>query len=133
MLQTAQKKLPAYGPSPAIRLYRRIMRHKWLYVMLIPTIAYYVIFKFLPILNLQIVFQRYLPAVEKLGNPIPFMDPWYKNFSIFFNSKDFALLLRNTLTLSVWNIVLYFPVPLLLSLLLNEIRHFGYNPKIVCD
>ena len=127
MLQTAQKRLPAYSQGKAVRLYRRVMRHKWLYIMLIPTIAYYVLFKFLPLLGLRIVFQKYLPAVENLGMPIPMMDPWFKNFSVFFNSKDFLILLRNTLTLSVWNIVLYFPIPLLLSLLLNEIRHFGYK------
>ena len=95
--------------------------------MLIPTIAYYVVFKFFPLINLRIVFQKYLPALENLGLPTPVMEPWFKNFSVFFNSKDFMMLLRNTLTLSVWNIVLYFPVPLILSLLLNEIRHFGYK------
>jgi len=129
MLQTAQKRFMTQGPniSAGTRLIRRVLRHKWLYIMLLPTLAYYVIFKFLPLLGLRIVFMKYLPALENLGQASPVLDPWYKNFSVLFHHKDFWMLLRNTLTLAVWNIVLYFPIPLVLSLLLNEIRHFGYK------
>ncbi len=129
MLTTAGNKIGGQRPgvSAVTRLYRRVMRHKWLYIMLIPTIAYYVIFKFLPLLGLRIVFLKYSPAVEILGRASPLATPWYKNFTVFFNHKDFWMLLRNTITLAVWNIVLYFPIPLILSLLLNEIRHFSYK------
>ena len=129
MLTTTGTKMGNQRPgiSAATRLYRRIMRHKWLYIMLIPTIAYYVVFKFLPILGLRIVFLKYSPAKEILGMASDLANPWYKNFAVFFNHKDFWMLLRNTITLAVWNIVLYFPIPLILSLLLNEIRHFSYK------
>lgn len=116
--------------SAGIRLFRRLMRYKWLYIMLLPTFAYYIIFKFLPLLGLRIVFLKYIPALEILGKSSPAAVPWYKNFEVFFNGKDFWMLLRNTLTLAVWNIVLYFPFPLILSLLLNEIRHFGYKRSL---
>lgn len=100
------------------------MRNKWLYIMLIPTFIYYIFFKVLPIFGLRIVFLRYIPGLSVAS---PVLDPWYKNFAVLFAHKDFIMLLRNTLTLALWNIVLYFPVPLILSLLLNEIRHFGYK------
>lgn len=129
MLQTAQKRLLAQGPaiSTGTRLFKRVLRHKWLYIMLLPTLAYYILFKFLPLLGLRIIFLRYMPALENLGQPSPIMDPWYKNFAVLFAHKDFWMLLRNTLILAIWNIVLYFPIPLILALLLNEIRHFSYK------
>ena len=129
MLQTAPKRLLTHGPAMGAghKLLRRVIRHKWLYIMLLPTIVYYVVFKFLPLLGLRIVFFRYMPALENLGQPSPVMDPWYKNFAVLFAHKDFWMLLRNTMILAVWNIVLYFPIPLILSLLLNEIRQFAYK------
>ncbi len=122
MLQSAGPRI-----SAGTKLFRRLMRYKWLYIMLIPTLAYYVLFKFLPMLGLRIVFLRYIPGLEVQGIASPAADPWYKNFATFFAHKDFWMLLRNTMTLAVWNIVLYFPIPLILSLLLNEVRHFPYK------
>lgn len=122
MLQTAGPRIGA-----GTKLFRRLMRYKWLYIMLIPTLIYYVLFKFLPILYIRIAFLKYSPALEMLGKSSPVADPWYKNFLVFFQHKDFWMLLRNTVTLAVWNIVLYFPVPLILALLLNEIRCFPYK------
>ena len=122
MLHTAGPRI-----SAGTKLFRRLMRYKWLYIMLVPTLAYYILFKFLPMLGLRIVFLRYIPGLEAQGMASPAADPWYKNFAVFFAHKDFWMLLRNTMTLAVWNIVLYFPIPLILSLLLNEIRHFPYK------
>ncbi|GHV26693.1 protein LplB [Clostridia bacterium] len=95
--------------------------------MLLPTIAYFVLFKFYPLLSLRIVFQKYSPALEVLGQSSPWLNPWYQNFQVFFKSKDFWILLRNTFSLAGFNIIFYFPIPLVLSLLLNELRHSGYK------
>jgi ABC-type polysaccharide transport system, permease component len=112
------------------RLWIALKRYKWLYIMLLPAIAYYFFFKLLPILRLDIVFQRYSPAVENLGQASPMMDPWYRNFEVFFTHRDFPMLMRNTLILAVLNILFYFPFPIFLALLLNEVRSSFYKRSI---
>ena len=99
---------------------RLLVRYRWLYFMLIPAIAYYIVFKFVPILNLRIVFQRYSPQLEQLGQSAPWLG--LENFRVFFSHRDFGMLLSNTLILAVLNILFYFPVPIFLALLLNEVR-----------
>lgn len=112
------------------RTFRLVMRYKWLYVMLIPAILYYALFKLYPTLSLRIVFQRYSPTVELRGEMSPWMDPWYENFRIFFTHRDFPMLLRNTLILALLNIIFYFPFPILLALLLNEVRSSTFKRGI---
>lgn len=110
--------------------WRHVIRYRWLYIMLIPAVLYYVIFKFIPILNLRIVFQKYSPQMELLGMSSPWMNPWYKNFSVFFTHKDFSMLMSNTLILALLNVVFYFPVPIILALMLNEVRRSSYKRTI---
>lgn len=114
----------------AARLWANLKRYKWLYIMLIPAVLYYGLFKLWPTLRLDIVVQRYSPQMENLGIQSPSLDPWYKNFQVFFSHRDFPMLLRNTLTLAVLNILFYFPFPILLALLLNEVRHSGYKRTV---
>ena len=101
-------------------------RHKWLYIMLIPGALFYVVFKFYPFSFLIIVFQDYFPTLGILKSP------WVglKNFTDFFSAGgvyNFPLLMRNTILLAFYNLVFYFPIPLILSLLLNEVRHSWYK------
>lgn len=95
--------------------------------MLIPGFVYYGVFKFIPVLNLRIIFQKYSPQLELLGQQSPWLSPLHKNFEIFFNHRDFAMLLRNTFVLAGLNILFYFPFPIILALLLNEIRSMRYK------
>lgn len=128
MTRQAESRMPtSRRRNPVRQLAHRVARYRWLYVMLTPTILFYVLFKFMPLLSLRIVFQKYSPALEVMGQPSPWTNPWYQNFSVFFKSKDFWMLMRNTFSLAIYNIIFYFPFPLLLSLLLNELRHSGYK------
>lgn len=106
------------------------MRYKWLYVMLIPAVLYYICFKLYPTLSLRIVFQKYSPTMELRGEMSPWMDPWYENFRIFFTHRDFPMLMRNTLTLALLNIVFYFPFPIILALLLNEVSRSSFKRTV---
>jgi putative aldouronate transport system permease protein len=116
--------------SKMAHTWRLIKRYKWLYIMLIPVALYYILFKFYPTLMLRIVFQSYSPTRELRGEMSKLMDPWYQNFAIFFGHRDFPMLLRNTMTLAVLNVIFYFPVPILLALLLNEVRHSSYKRTV---
>jgi len=98
--------------------WKRIMSYKWLYVMLIPGVVYYALFKFGPMFGLIAAFKNYQPF---LGF---FDSEWVglKYFIRFFTDKSFMKLLGNTLTLSLLNLAFFFPMPILVALLLNEVK-----------
>lgn len=88
------------------------------YVMLLPGIAFFIIFKYVPMWGIVIAFQDYSPFKGVTGSD------WVglKHFVTLFQYDGFWLLLRNTLLISFYNLVFFFPVPIVLALLLNEIR-----------
>lgn len=89
-----------------------------LYLLLIPVLAYFIIFKFVPMYGVQIAFRDYVPRKGILGSN------WvgFKHFSRFFASYNCGQIIWNTIYLSVLNLLFNFPLPILLALLLNEIR-----------
>lgn len=96
----------------------RDFHHNWmLYLMMLPIIAYYLIFKFGPMFGLSIAFMDYKPAKGFLGSN------WvgFKHFKNFFGNYYFGRLLRNTIRISVFSL-LTFPAPIILALLLNELK-----------
>lgn len=105
---------------------RHILRYRWLYAMLLGAGAYYFIFKLLPVLNLKIIFQNYSPTLARNGR-VEWLDPILLTFKQFFTYRDFPMLLKNTLSLAVLNILFYFPVPIMLALLLNEIKNMPFK------
>ena len=105
------------------KLRRDIERDKWLYLMLLPGLIYFVVFKYLPMYGIIISFENYVPFSGVTGSE------WVglKWFSYFFKSPSWIRYLTNTLILSLMNIVLYFPAPIILALLLNEMRSLRYK------
>ncbi len=96
----------------------RDFHHNWmLYLMLLPIIVYYLVFKFGPMFGLSIAFMDYKPAKGF------FESQWvgFKHFKNFFTDYYFGRLLRNTIRISVFSL-LTFPAPIILALLLNELR-----------
>lgn len=96
----------------------RDFQHNWmLYLMLLPIIVYYLVFKFGPMFGLSIAFMDYKPAKGFLGSE------WVglKHFKNFFGNYYFGRLLRNTIRISVFSL-LTFPAPIILALLLNELK-----------
>lgn len=101
------------------RLRKRIWKNKWIYVMLLPGILYFLVFKYLPMYGLVISFQDYKPFKGILGSE------WvgFEHFARLFNEPDFLNILTNTLILFGLNLLFYFPVPIILALMLNEVRN----------
>ncbi|MFD0677877.1 MULTISPECIES: ABC transporter permease [unclassified Paenibacillus] len=93
-------------------------RNGWLYLMLLPGLLYFILFKYMPMWGLLISFQNYQPALGLWGSK------WVgtANFSRFFGDPAFWLLFRNTTILAVYNIFIFFPLPIIVALLLNELR-----------
>src|SRR5690606_22464827 len=100
------------------RLWRSLWRHRALYLMAVPGIVYFLLFKYLPMGGLVIAFQNYMPFLGISESP------WvgFDHFVRFFTEDTFFMLLRNTLVISALLLVFAFPVPILLALMLNELR-----------
>lgn len=100
-----------------------MLQHKWLYIMLLPGLLYFILFRYIPMGGLVIAFKEYSPFKGIWGSP------WvgFDQFKKFFGNADFGRLLVNTLGISILQLLLYFPAPIILSLFLNEVRHSGYK------
>ncbi|MCQ2612486.1 MAG: ABC transporter permease subunit [Treponemataceae bacterium] len=98
-------------------------QHKWLYFMLIPGAVYFIMFRYVPMGGLIIAFKNYSPFRGIMGSKWVGLEQFRK----FFSTADFFRLLRNTLGISLLQLVIYFPAPIILSLLLNEVRHSTYK------
>lgn len=117
----AAVKVPA-SPAKKTRTMQNLLslrRNKLLYLMILPGFVYFVIFKYLPMGGLIIAFQDYQPYMGIADSP------WvgFKHFIRLFTEPTFMMLLRNTLILFALNIIIFFPLPIILSLMLNEVRH----------
>ena len=97
---------------------RRLLRSWQLYVMLALPLLWLIIFQYWPMWGAQIAFRNFLP-----GDGITTAD-WVglKNFQRFFDSAVFWQLLRNTLLLSFYSLVVGFPIPIIFALSLNQLR-----------
>lgn len=107
-------------------LKKRLLRNRWMYYMLAPGILYFLIFKYAPMWGVLIAFQDYSPFTG-------FWDsPWigFQHFQTFFSEPEFGLLFRNTLILAIYNMVFFFPLPIIIALLLNEVRKEVYKRTI---
>ena len=114
---------------------KRTAREKWRYVIknwqlyvvfLLPGLLLTIIFKYLPMGGVLIAFEDYNVIKGVFGSP------WVglEYFRRFLSSPDFMSYLLNTLKLSVYGLLWGFPVPILLALLLNQIRRIGVRKKI---
>jgi putative aldouronate transport system permease protein len=94
------------------------LAHLPFYVMILPGLLYFLIFKYIPMLGLLISFQRYDPFVGI------WKSKWvgFDNFGRLFTERDFPLLLKNTFYFAGMDILFFFPAPIVLALLLNEAR-----------
>jgi putative aldouronate transport system permease protein len=98
-------------------LLRRLVRNRYMYIMILPGLVYFIIFKYVPMWGLIISFQDYLPYKGILGSE------WvgFKHFEKLFSEPEFWTILRNTFVLFFFNLLFYFPVPILLAIMLNEV------------
>ncbi|WP_245809850.1 ABC transporter permease [Cohnella massiliensis] len=100
------------------KLFKDVVRDKWLYMMLLPGVLYFLIFKYVPMYGLVMAFQDFRPGLGFANSP------WVglKHFERLFGEPQFWRLFRNTLLLAIYNLVFFFPAPILLALMLNEVR-----------
>ncbi|MCJ7735984.1 MAG: ABC transporter permease subunit, partial [Anaerolineae bacterium] len=102
---------------------RKLVEHRYLFLLLLPVLAYYLIFNYAPIFNLRT--GGILMAFKRHSLTTPFSEwEWagLKYFQMMWLKPDFWTAMRNTVTISFIRLVVEFPMPIILALLLNEIR-----------
>lgn len=116
-MQFHQKRVP---------LGRRILRNWETYLLLLPGLVWYFIFCYMPMGGLTLAFKSYKANLGILGSP------WVglANYEYVFNDPAFFHALSNTLIISALRILIEFPVPIILALLLGEIRRKGYQKAL---
>lgn len=115
-VDTAAAKKTATPPSKGSKLWKEIVRHRSVYLLLLIPFVYYVIFKYIPIWNAQIAFRDYMIRDGILGSRFVGFD----NFKEFFHSFYFGSLLRNTLMYSFGKIIISLPISIILSIAIYE-------------
>lgn len=120
---------PAAVNSPLKKkdsIVKRFWKTRFLFILWLPTLVYYILFKYVPMYGISIAFFDYNAFTGWEGAT------WrgLYHFETFFNSPDFWKLTRNTLVLGLQNLLIGFPTTVLFALLLNEIRNAKFK-KIV--
>ncbi|WP_099363743.1 ABC transporter permease [Fredinandcohnia onubensis] len=105
---------------------RQMLNYKFLYLMILPGIIYFIIFSYIPMGGIVIAFQDYQPFLGIADSP------WvgFKHFIRFFSEPTFFQLLFNTLNLFALSLFISFPLPIIIALLLNEVIHSKFKKAI---
>lgn len=105
---------------------RKIIQNWQLYLFILPAVLYFIIFKYVPMYGIQIAFKDYIPTLGFAGSE------WVglAHFERFFSSYYFWELITNTLGISVYELVIGFPLPIILALLLNEAKDGLYKRTV---
>ncbi|GGD82894.1 ABC transporter permease [Paenibacillus nasutitermitis] len=105
----------------------RSLKKNWdLYMLLLPVVAYYFIFHYIPMYGVQIAFKEFIASKGITGSP------WvgFAHFQRFFDSYYFWRLIRNTLGIGIYELIVGFPVPIILALLINEVKAKWFKKTI---
>lgn len=105
---------------------RSFKRNWFLYLMLLVPLVYVIIFKYMPMVGVQIAFRNYR-VVDGM-----FKSPWVglKYFKMFFESPNFIPVLKNTVLLSVFNLGVSFPFAIIFAVMVNEVRHKKFQKAV---
>ncbi|NLZ83108.1 MAG: sugar ABC transporter permease [Clostridiales bacterium] len=101
------------------KIFKGIKKSIPLYILLLPSAILLFCFAYIPMYGLIIAFKDYQPALGFMGSP------WvgFKHFTKFFNSYQFGLTIKNTLSISLYGILVGFPLPIAVAILCNQIKN----------
>ena len=107
-------------------IWKRILRNWELYIFIAPAFFYFLIFSYGPMYGIQIAFKNFVPTKGILGSS------WvgFDHFVRFFNSYYFWNLLWNTLSISLYELLIGFPIPIILALAFNELKNGPFKKMV---
>lgn len=109
--------------KPKKNTWKRILSSWQLYLFLLPPLIYLIIFCYVPMSGLQLAFKKYNAVDGIWGSPWVGLDQFRK----FFSSYMFGTVIKNTLKVSIYSLLVSFPIPIILALILNSIESPGYK------
>lgn len=106
--------------------FNKIFLNRQIYLMLIPVIAFYILFSYLPMYGITLAWKEYRPKYGIMGSD------WvgWKNFEYIFSMPELPNAIKNTLRISVLKLLICFPMPIIFAILLNEINRKTYKKTI---
>lgn len=118
--------LTAKTSRHTLTIERSVRKYWQLYLLIIPVLAYVIVFNYAPMYGVLIAFKDYKPGTPLLSGD------WvgFKHFKRFFESIYFERTVRNTLQISLYSLVVGFPMPILLAIMLNEVRHLWFKKTV---
>lgn len=119
-------------PQKEKPLWKRIWERKVLFLMLLPALVYFIVFRYGSMLGLLVAFQDYKPVIGQDLFQTILHGHWvgFKHFRFFFTSPNGLQVLRNTILISVYKLVFGFPLPVVLALLLNELKNVRFKKTV---
>lgn len=107
-------------------LLKDLKKNKMVYLLLLPAVSYYLIFHYYPMYGAQIAFKNFTPGKGILDSP------WvgFQHFAAFFNSYYLGRIVRNTITINLYDLIFGFPAPIILALLLYEVKNTAFRRTI---
>lgn len=126
MLKSITTRVSASSGAMSSTMTGRLVRNRWLYFMVLPGLLYFLVFKYWPMYGIFIAFKDFQPFLGFWDSPFVGL----KHFERLFNDSNFLVLFRNTLILATYNILFFFPLPIVIALMLNELRH-EFTKRIV--
>ncbi|WP_314591548.1 ABC transporter permease subunit [Paenibacillus terrigena] len=109
----------AVNTSKRSKHWRNILLHKYLYLMLLPCLVFFIIFSYIPMTGIILAFKEFKFNQGILGSP------WagFKYFERFFNDYQSSMLIKNTLIISCMKLFIGLPFPIILALMFNEVKN----------
>lgn len=107
-------------------IFKDMLKCWQLYVLLIPALIYFIVFCYGPMYGVQLAFKDYNSVLGITASPLIGFD----NFTRFFSSYQFRQLLWNTISLSLFQLAVSFPFPIILALALNQVRHAKFKKLV---
>lgn len=116
------RKAAAVRKGKGRALLREMYRYRWLYFLLIPGIVFFFVFKYIPMYGLKIAFMDY-----NQYNPAASEWVGLEQFVKLFSKRSFLPVLRNTIVISLLKLLIGFPIPIILALMMNEMRNLKFK------
>lgn len=129
----ARRSVPRRRIGQYKRILQRDMRSNWiLYLMVLPVIAYYILFCYVPMYGIVIAFKDFNMKADLNFFQNIAQSTWagLKYFREFFNSYYFIRVIKNTVSISFLTLVFSFPAPIILALMINEVKQLRYKKLV---
>lgn len=108
------------------KLIKDIKKNPYIYVMLLPVLLFYILFHYKPMYGAIIAFKDFTPTLGVMDSP------WvgFRHFQDFFGSYNFFRVVKNTVLISFYEIIFGFPAPIIIALLLNEVKNTFFKRTV---